>query len=59
MEHDLETLFDIQKVINPHHNEYYIFCGGRGYGRTYTLGMYKLLQDISKCNKELEKLKGE
>lgn len=58
MEHDLETLKEIEEMLNPNCKTYFIY-GGRGNGRTYTLGMYKLLQDISECNKELEKLKGE
>lgn len=57
MEHDLETLKEIEELLNPNCKSYFIYSGGRGCGRTYTLGMYKLLQDISECNKELEKLK--
>lgn len=55
---DSEILKEIEELLNPNHKTYFVY-GGRGCERTYTLGMYKLLQDISKCNKELEKLKGE
>lgn len=56
---DSETLKEIEELLNPNckSHEFYFVYGGRGCGRTYTLGMYKLLQDISECNKELEKLK--
>lgn len=52
-----EVLKEIEELLNPNHKTYVVYSGGRGCGRTYTLGMYKLLQDISRCNRELEKIK--
>lgn len=54
---DSETLKEIEELLeNPNQKTYVVYSGGRGCGRTYSLGMYKLLQDISRCNKELDKI---
>jgi hypothetical protein len=53
-----EVLKEIEELLlNPNCKTYVVYSGGRGCGRTYKLGMYKLLQDISRCNRELEKIK--
>ena len=54
---DNETLKQIEELLeNPSPKTYVVYSGGRGCGRTYTLDRYKLLQDISRCNKELDKI---
>lgn len=58
---DSEILKEIEELLeNPNHKTYVVYSGGRGCGRTYIFDRYKLryklLQDISRCNKELDKI---
>lgn len=53
---DSETLKEIEELLENPSPKTYIVYSGRGCGRTRSLGMYKLLQDISRCNKELDKI---